>query len=821
MEVAASEPLIASPTGFCWDERGRMFVCELHGYNLEGHLEIEELNKSGRLDTQVRRVQADERFKKAAAARTFGVVKLLQDKDGDGRMDAAEVWASDLPPAYGIAPARGGVIVACAPDIILLADPDGDGRPEVREKLFTGFQTGALERSINAPQWGADGWIYFGRGWGGGTITGARLAEPVVLPDSDFRIRADGTAIEPVVGGTHTFGFAMVPAGDRFVVNTTAPAIHAAPLPWRYLERNPDVILRTPEFSSGDSRVWQISEPHPWRRKRAEDPEYSKFYRERYGAAESDAAGWFTGACGPFVYLDRTLPGLHGQYFVCEPAGNLIHRAEILAKGTALGIRRIPGEEQSEFAASTDAWCHPIYLAHGPDGAIWIADYYREIIEDYSAIPRHLQQQYGLYAGHDRGRIYRLTHRDLPQPRDAALHGMDAAQLASELLSPSMWRRQTAQRLLIERSNPAAAPLVRARLSQAESEPLGFITALHTLNQLGALTPEDIQPALTHGDAAVRVHAFQLADPFFISHAALFDAALDAASLEASPRVLLQAALSLGESRDPRAFAALARLASTVGDLPWMDAALLSSLRENSIAMIEHLLREPGRGGKLIAPLAASVAARGDAAEVQRLRELAATASGETPGILNAALASVRPLVQRPQDASAFPENGPPRAAITEETFRTYIEALGGERDLQKGQQIFSQSCAICHRIGTEGFYFGPDLVGELAVAEETLLRHLLIPEERIRPGYETTEVSLRDGSALAGILRQDGATSMTLALPGGIERSVLKKDVASTRRVPHSLMPSFAGILSPQDAASLLAWLRSRLGPEPPAGSP
>jgi glucose/arabinose dehydrogenase len=225
LEVIASEPLIASPTGVCWDEQGRMFVSELHGYNLEGQLDVEELNKTGKLDTEVRRVQAEEKFKRAAEAGTYGVVKLLQDTNGDGRMDQALTWSTNLSPAYGLVPARGGVIVACAPDIVFLADRDGDGVAEVREKLFTGFRTGALERGINAPQWGTDGWIYFGRGWGGGRISSARLSAPVTLPGSDFRIRADGSSIEPVSGSTHTFGFAMMEAGDRFTVTTMVPGI--------------------------------------------------------------------------------------------------------------------------------------------------------------------------------------------------------------------------------------------------------------------------------------------------------------------------------------------------------------------------------------------------------------------------------------------------------------------------------------------------------------------------------------------------------------------------------------------------------------------
>ena len=152
VEVVASEPLIASPSGVCWDERGRMFVSELHGYNLAGQLDIEELNRTGQLDTQVRRVQADEKFKRAAQAGTFGVVKRLRDTNEDGRMDAADLWATDLPPIYGLVPARGGLIVACAPDIVWLADRDDDGKAETREVLFSGFPTGELERGINAPQ---------------------------------------------------------------------------------------------------------------------------------------------------------------------------------------------------------------------------------------------------------------------------------------------------------------------------------------------------------------------------------------------------------------------------------------------------------------------------------------------------------------------------------------------------------------------------------------------------------------------------------------------------------------------------------------------
>ncbi len=854
MEVVASEPLIASPTGVCWDEHGHMFVCELHGYNLEGQLDIEELNKTGTLDTQVRRVEADDRFKKAALAGTFGVVKMLRDTNGDGRMDVAEVWATNLPPAYGIVPARGGVIVACAPDIVFLADRDGDGKPEVWEVLFTGFRVGEMWRGINSPQWGADGWIYFARGWGGSTITGPRLPKPVALPDTDFRIRADGTAIEPVTGASGTFGFAVTEAGDRFTENTTVPAIYIAPLPWRYLSRNPDAASRSLEAATGDPHAYSISKPHPWRQKRAEDPEYFKYYNSRYGAAESEADGWFTAACGPLVYRDDVLPGLHGQYFVCEPSGNLIHRSRIETNGSALTIHRLPGEEKSEFAATSDQWSHPINLTHGPDGSIWVTDYYREIIEDYSAIPRHLQQQYGVYAGHDRGRIYRLTHRDAPRAPSADMGALDATALARECGSSLLWRRQTAQRLLVERGETKIAPTLRKIASGKIAQPSGVTTALRTLDQLGALTPWELEPFVGHADAAVRIHALQLGDRWFDQKAgrALLAASVKAAAAEQNPRVQIQFALSLGESRDPAAFALLARYAREHISVRWMDAAILSSLHGRGVEMLATLVDEPGGAAPLFAPLAQSIAARRDETELARALQLATSARPESQAAVLEGLAKGRrnaprkPLgdksaraalaafaassnadvrkssrvleetfVATAADAEGLVPAGtlPSAEQVSDATFRKYVAALANPRDLTRGHELFLQTCATCHRIRNEGHEVGPDLLGQIGMAEESLLKDILMPNERIRPGYETTVVQTADGGAITGILKDDGATSLELALPNGVEQVLLRKDVTGVRRLAMSLMPSFAEALSPADVANVLAWLRSNLG--------
>lgn len=816
MELIAAEPLINEPTGVCWDERGRLFVCELHGYNLEGQLDIEDLNKTGKLDREVRRVQADEKFKKAAEAGTYGTVKLLLDTDGDGRMDKAQLWADRLPPCYGLAPARGGVIVACAPEIVFLADRDGDGRAEVRETLFTGFAVGMLERGISCPQWGLDGWIYVGHGRGG-VITGPRLNKPVDIGNNDFRIKPDGSAIERVGGATHTMGHAFTEAGERFVVSTSDPGHCVAPLPWHCLARNPDAAAPSLERVAGDYvRVFPIAPPHPWRLKRAEDAGFSKFYRDRYGEGESAPSGYFTSVCSPLVYHDTALPGLRGQYLVCEPAQNLVHRALIERDGPALRLRRPPGEEEREFLASGDPWFHAINLAHGPDGAVWIVDFYHEIIEDYSAIPRYLQQQYGLINGQDRGRIWRLTHERIAPSPPADMSRLDTAQLARETVSPRFWRRETARRLLEERGDKSAVLALR-RLLRESQDPSAALSALRALDGLGALEPADVAAALKHRGYGVRVHTLRLAERWLGSQPALLDDVL-ALAQDADASVQLQLALTLGESGDARVPAALAGLAREHGDVKWMESAIASSAFKREREIVAALVPQPGRSRATLEALVGAIAARGDLKELEQARANIARLTDPKLREFLDHFVAIGIAEAQPRPPGANRPSSPPslptkeQLAERERLVPVFVAALGGQRDPKRGRELFREHCSGCHRARGLGASVGPDLDSAFDRAEEALVRDILFPSENLRPGFEPYWVQTRRGDGFSGVLASESPTSVTLKLPGGDEITLLRKKLAGFSKQKVAMMPWALGqFIEPAEAADIIAFIRQR----------
>ncbi|MEK7684992.1 MAG: PVC-type heme-binding CxxCH protein [Verrucomicrobiota bacterium] len=701
IELVASEPHLADPTGIAFDARGRIFVCELHGYNLEGHYEVLELNKTGQLDKSVRRILASKEALERAEKETYGTVKLLEDTDGDGRMDRAAVWADRLPACYGVVAARDGVIVLCAPDIVYLADRNGDGQAEVRETLFTGFGVGELWTRISHPQWGVDNWIYAACGDGSaGTIRGPHLATPVKLGRTGFRFKADGSRFEPVSGGTSGFGLALSDWDDRFLVSNQQHALYVAPLPYRYLARNPhyaapNTVVNISSYGH-PAQVFPTAPPDPWRLRRSQEPDWVKFY----GAAET-TMGLVTAACAPLVYRADQFPvEYRDNHFSCESAYNLIHRCVLQTAGAS--FKAVRPLENTEFLTSTEQWFRPVNLAVGPEGALYVVDMYREIIEDYSAIPRYLQQQYGLIKGHDRGRIWRVLYEQAALPSQAGLakapsppdkaappvsseahppltpglslvereklkpstrvlaEDASVTTLVRTLSSGNAWLRLTAQRLLVERKDKSAVtPLVA--LVRNGPTPQARLHGLYTLDGLDALEPVLVEAALGDAHPGVRLHALRLADRWLDQRPALLETVLRMID-DADAKVRLQAAFTLGGTRDVRRLAALATLASRYGDDRWMQAAIVSSVPESASHLLNEILRQTGGagvGGHLFKPLASVVGARQQNEEIGDLLEtITSFQAAEVAAVQTNCLAGLLEGLRRGQPSVLTAANG-------------------------------------------------------------------------------------------------------------------------------------------------------------------
>jgi putative heme-binding domain-containing protein len=586
------------------------------------------------------------------------------------------------------------------------------------------------------------------------------------------------------------------------------------PLPWRYLGRNPDAAMpRVIEDAASDNRTYPVSPVHPWRFRRSQDPAWVKFY----GEEETTPQGVFTSACSPLIYQDVAWPAEYrGRLFVCDPAQNLVSAWRIEDDGPGLRARR--SAEKSEFLAAADSWFRPMYLAHAPDGAVWVVDMYREFIEDFSAIPRFLQQQYNVLNGRDRGRLWRVTHEYAPKAPSANMAKLTATQLAEEIASPHFWRRETARRLLIERKAKGASSAVSVLIGQDAVPAHVAVNALYTLEGLDALREGDLLAALACESSDVKRHSLRIADQRFDSLGKEIEKRLisgDAKSFGSDPRLLLQTALSLGQSRDAQATIALTKLAREHGDVRWMDAAIASSAHRREKDMLRSLVVDPGRGGALLEPLVAAVAARGDKAEILATKEAVTKSSDPEQRKL-----FIRILDSGLSEASAMPmavtKIDPPQLpsaeflAGIEKLVPKYVAALAGKRDIKRGRELFREHCAACHIAKGLGVAVGPNLDSERLRAEETIVRDILFPNEAIRPGYETYQIETRRGESYHGILASESPTSLTLRLPSGDEQTVLRKRVARSWAHKVSLMPaSHYQTLEPQDVADLIGFLR------------
>ncbi len=551
VELFAAEPMINSPVAMDWDENGRLYVAEDTGYPVD--------------------------------TRPIGRIVLLEDTNGDGIPDRSTVFADHIVMPNGVMCWKGGVLVTAAPDVWFFKDTTGSGKADIREKVLTGFAFTNPQHMVNGPVYGPDNWIYLAHQ---GPVTTVVFQDPFGDRGSDIRFedgqgprlkmaplsvrfRSETHQLE-FLSGWSQYGQAFDEWGRHFTITNDSNGRHEV-IAARYLRRNPSLLLPTVQqdvSTAETNRVFPIT------------------HNPRFEILTD--VGTLTSSCSiTLPYLGGVFPASFDRVACMgESAHNLVHCDVWSDAGATYSARRL--EKEAEFVASTDAWFRPVNMYIGPDGALYLIDYYRNIIEHPEWMAADTYHAGNLYNGQDRGRIYRIvpeTQTPLPLPKNIRLGQAPATELVRQLSSSNIWWRRTAQRLLVERHHDDAVPSL-VRLFEESASPLGRVHALWTLDGLGKLDQTLVARALDDSVAGVRENAIRMAEPY-LAKAPELARKLTKMAGDPDPKVRFQLLCTLGFLESPEAMAAEDQLLADGVEDPWMHVAALSASSTRALKYFE------------------------------------------------------------------------------------------------------------------------------------------------------------------------------------------------------------------------------------------
>lgn len=535
IELAAAEPLVSDPVAIDFGPDGRLWVAEMNDY---GRGVYEEFPQNGR-------------------------IRCLVDEDSDGRFDSAQTFLDRLRFPTDVKLWNDGVLICDAPDILFARDTNDDGRADEVEKLFTGFEVRNAQARVNSLRFGLDNHLYGAGGLFGGSITGSRSPQAVNVTSRDFRIDPNRWTIEPVTGRTQQ-GRCRDDWGNWFGCTNSTLALHF-PIDDSYYRNSPHVA---------PPRTAVAVATGPGANQLIPAGELVQFEL-------SGPTGRPTSACGLGIYRDVRLGAeFAGDAFVCEPVHQLVHRMHLEPNGITFRGLRPESEADSAFLSSTDRWFRPVQVRTGPDGALWVVDMYRFVIEHSRWIPASTLQQLDVFAGQSRGRIYRIRHKEHAESGWPDLTRMSVTQLVDRLNDSNGTIRDLAQQQLIWRQPAGTASEIRPRLA-TDLSPQGRIHSLWTLAGLRQLTIEDLMPALVDSHPQVVAHAMRLAEPFLNDAPAAVNRMIQL-EIHADPSVRLQLAHSISFAATKEAAQLVVRMLKDNSADAYVRPALLAGINASS-----------------------------------------------------------------------------------------------------------------------------------------------------------------------------------------------------------------------------------------------
>jgi len=733
VELIAAEPLVRDPVAITFDPEGRMWVVEMTGYmpNVDGEGEDEPV----------------------------GSIAILNDVDGDGVMDERTVFLDQLVLPRAIGLVAGGVLVAEPPHLWFCRDVDGDGRADEKTEVASDYgATGNPEHKANGLLRGIDNWIYSAK--------------------FDVRFRYEqGEWRREATASRGQWGITQDDFG-RLLYNENSDPVRGDLLPGEWMIRNPHLanpagvaMSLAPDRSAYPIRV---------------TPGINRGY-QLLGADQKLPS--VTAAGGVVAYRGGIFPAdFANNFIVCEPSGNLVQRYVWTEQDGRRIARNAYGDEKRELLASTDERFRPVNSAIGPDGGLYLVDMYRGVIQHRVFVTTYLRNQIidrGLENPIGLGRIWRIVPEEadlFPRP---SLSDASAPELVATLSHENGWWRDTAQRLLVERSDPVAVALLRDLATTGGNE-LGRLHALWTLEGIHALDVATLRTAWDDASVAIRTAAFRLGTQLLGGDDREELQAVLIAHAEGSDVELRRhAALALGEFQTSEAEDALLGLLRRWPSESLLVDAVISGLAGRELAFIERLIdADPGEDSAAVARLAGCVVRERDPSRLERLLALtagpttewgrAAILDGvervvspgrrrsrrarrnfeleiEPSGLLALAARSDDPLAERAVALLATIDwPGKPGAAEAVEPLTAEQEALFTE-----GRTTFNSLCAACHQARGQGIpgLSKPIVGSRWAVGSERALIRIVLQGKRSELPAPMPPLAALTDRQIAGVL--------------------------------------------------------------------
>lgn len=834
ISLVASEPLINKVMNVDWDEKGRLWVCETPEYpNGRRELNVEVWKDSGSWTKNLDRDPIDR-------------ISWLEDTNGDGVMDKKHVFADKLELVTSFVFYKNGVIACSAPDIWNLQDTDGDGVADKREKIYTGLGIRDTHAVINNLRWGPDGWIYATHGYSSGDVTalGAPGKAPVTIGSGVVRFKPDGTEIEQYASkGGNTWGLDITSDGQVFWTQPTSGTVF-------FHTVLPEYVLAKGKIPGTNSYKGMMEH----------QKSYPLMSWPEQAYVQIDLVGEFTAAAGCAIYEGGAWPAKWNySYFTTEPTLNIVHHEFVEKDGVTYKSHKEPGREETEFIRSKDLWFRPIETRVGPDGALYVVDFYNQaVIHNDTRGPIHGPANAAVRPDRDHyyGRIWKVNHKEAKQVASTYRHRPEskgdigsaalrtfeskAEPLSAFKSAQDDWTRSA----VIAASADHADDVIAKALGSPEGVDLLVKSLLPLANSLDKLV-SSCANADSKADGLKKIILEGLAHR-----------PLDELSITPAPFKALKALLN-----SPLAGATLpvaSRWPNTedlVGDISVAQERLIKSLGDRSAKVIDRIgaakalialggsnaqigveaLADPTSPEELAREIITALDESGNAAPLvmaldtlkPALQQVAFDAVLKRPQATQALLTAIQdgkfdpkvlgpgniarlrthPNKQVAKRAATMMEKLNPNAKKRAELIAQFTPIVEQPGDAAKGKVLFTAACAVCHKLGDIGKDVAPPLVGMGAHGPAELVIHILDPNREVDPSFYNWNITKNNGETLAGVIASENSASVTLRNQAG-DFEVKKSDIKERINTKMSLMPEGLEGLGAENIRDILAFI-------------